>query len=276
MNKKAYVNMNVKNLVRAVHRAEFDVTPPPMSVMGENYRYQHVQGGCEAKGYLYTCMITANPNEPKCCILKQNIQTGELVSYSDEMSLGHANDATYNPDENTIVISLCDGTTRMAILDADTLKLKEIITLEGHVLCNIHYDPVTKIYIAVAVQCEAIYVYDKSFRLIKQFNGFMNRGPVRDYSMQGAMTDGVYVYVLEWHGGKHWAETNVTDEADVKSDFIVFDLATGECAGTIELGIRREIEYATYLNGKFYVGCNNIRWDGLEVYEVEIVASEKD
>ena len=274
---RAFVNPQSRLTVRAVHRKEFDITPSPMCITGGDYRYQHVQGGCEANGYLYTCMVSAGMNPTKCCIFKHDIASGKLVGHSDELELGHANDAAYNPDNNTIIVSLCDGTTRMAILDADTLELRDVVTLEGHVLCNIHYDPVSKIYAAAAVQCEKIYVYDSEFRLIRSFDAFMTPGEVVEYSMQGAITDGIYMYVLEWHGGRQWGELKgqggATNETS-SSHFNVFDLRTGEHAGVIDLHIPRETEYAVYKNGKFLIGCNNIRWNGLEVYEVEITSEE--
>ncbi len=272
----AFVNMKGNIKVHSIHRKEFDVCPFPMNLVEGDYMYANIQGGCEAKGYLYTCMVwtPSDPAKSKCRIMKQDINTGTVVGYSEAMELGHANDATYNPDENTILVSFCDGTTRMAILDADTLNLKEVITLEGHVLCNIHYDPLKKIYVSVAYQCEAVYVYDKDFKLINHFKGFMSNRYGRDYVMQGSITDGVYVYVIEWHGGKSWVETNTTIEEDARAGLLVFDLATGKFVDTIDLGIHVETEYAVYLNGKFYFGCNNIRWNGFELYEVEITTEE--
>lgn len=265
-----YLNMGAELKVNAVHRSEFDM-PSPMSITGGSYRYQHAQGGCVAKGYVYTCMITDGSVQPsRCCIFRHDPASGKLVGHSEEMELGHANDCAYNPDENTIVVSLCDGTTRMAILDADTLALLKIVELEGHVLCNIAYDPGKKIYAASAVQNEMIYIYDKDFKLIRRFPGFMSREESGEYSMQGAITDGVYFYVLEWHGGHRWPKENITIESEVHTHFLVWEIETGKFAGTVELGIRREVEYAGYLDGKFWMGANNIRWNGMELYEVEI------
>ena len=274
-NTMPFVKMGGKLNIKATHRKEFDVYPSPMNATGE-YRYKDAQGGCEAKGFLYTWMISMSKvvSATKCCIVKHDIQTGELVGISEEMELGHANDATYNPDENTILVSFCDGSTKMAVLDADTLKLKEVIEPEGRWLCNIHYDPVTKTYVAVSIQCEDIYVYDKNFNVINHFNGKMSHRYGRDYVMQGVIHDGVYAYVLEWHGGKSWVETNTTIEEDARSSLLVYDIATGEFKGAIDLGIHVEIEYAVWKDGKFYFGCNNIRWNGLEVYEVEISSEE--
>ena len=277
-----FVDFSKKYKTNASKRWSFGVASP-LCVEGDGhlktvkYKFQNAQGGCEAKGYLYSCMHA--PSQNTCCILKHDIANKKLIGITEAMEIGHANDATYNPDENTIVVSYCDGTTRMAILDADTLEHKETVTLEGHVLCNIHYDPVTKVYVACAVQNEAIYVYDKDFKLINSFKAFMTQGPVVEYSMQGCITDGVYVYVLEWHGGEKWGELRGQGGASTEtstSHFNVFNIYTGEHVAVIDTGIPREIEYAAYVDGKFLVGANKIDWTGLEVWELEITPEDED
>ena len=277
-----FVDFNKTFKVNSVLKSAFTVTPPPVCTEGESfkvvkYAYQHTQGGCAANGFLYTCMHSPFVNPNKSIIIKQNLSSGKIVGFSCEYAFGHANDATYNPDENTIIISFCDGTTKMAILDADTLAHKKTITLEGHMLCNIHYDPITKIYVSCAVQNETIYIYDKDFKLINKFNAFMSSGPEVDYSMQGCITDGVYVYVLEWHGGKRWGELRGRGGATTEtstSHFNVFDIKTGEHIAVIDTEIPREIEYAEYVDGKFYIGCNRIDWNGLEVWEMTVTPNE--
>ena len=277
-----FVDFSRKFKTNAKKRWSF-TTASPMCVEGDGHLktvkhiFQNTQGGCEAKGYLYTCMHS--PTQNTCCILKHDLANPNkrLVGITGEMAFGHANDATYNPDENTIVISYCDGTTRMAILDADTLEHKETVTLEGHVLCNIHYDPVTKVYVSCAVQNEAIYVYDKDFKLINSFKAFMSPGPEVEYSMQGCITDGVYVYVLEWHGGQKWGELRGRGGATTEtstSHFNVFNIYTGEHVAVIDTGIPREIEYAAYVDGKFLIGANKIDWSGFELWELEITPDD--
>jgi YhcH/YjgK/YiaL family protein len=147
------------------------------------------------------------------------------------------------------------------------------LLLEGRELINIHYDPQAKVYVACAFQNEIFYVYDKDFKLTNSFKAFMSPGPVREYSLQGCITDGVYVYVLEWHGGQRWGELRGRGGATTEtstSHFNVFDIKTGEHVAVIDTGIPREIEYAAYVDGKFYVGCNRIDWNGLEVWEMTV------
>lgn len=279
-----FIDFSKKFEVNSVLRTRYTVTPPPVHTEGEflkvaKYTYQHTQGGWEAKGSLYSCMNNPFTQPSKTLVIKQNVKTGKIEGFSPEFEFGHANDGTYNPDENTVVISYCDGTTRMAILDADTLEHKKTVAPEGHILCNIHYDPVTKIYVSCGFQNQTIYVYDKDFRLLRSFKAFMSPGPGGvEYSMQGCLTDGVYVYVLEWHGGEEWAKLKgmggATTES-AKSHFLVFDLQTGAHVATIDCKIPREIEYAAYLDGRFLVGCNNIQWNGLEVWEMTVTPVEE-
>ena len=181
-----FIDFNKKYKVTSVMKNNFTVTPPPVYAKGEHlktvqYAYQHTQGGCVAKGFLYTCMHCPFVQPNKCIIMKQELQSGKIVGFSREYEFGHANDATYNPDENTIVISICDGTPRMAVLNADTLEHIKTVTLEGCDLCNVHYDPISRVYVSCAAQNKTVYVYDENFALINSFEAFMTPGPVVDY-----------------------------------------------------------------------------------------------
>ena len=254
-----FVNMAGTIAVNTVHRKEFDV-PVPSCTNGGDYKYQCVQGGCEYKGRLYTFMVTSGKIYPqKCCIVTQDLSTGKQLAVSDEYSFGHANDATFNPHENTMVVCFCDETTRMAILDADTLELKCVKEIEGKVPCNVHYVAELKTYVVCGFQNESIYLYDKDLNFIRKFPAFMTKADGKDFIMQGVISDGTYAYVLEWLGG------NVN-----RSNFNVFELDTGKHVGVIDLNIPLEIEYAVYVDGKFLVGCNNKSWSGLEIHEVAI------
>lgn len=251
-----FVNMGGNITVNTVLRPEFDL-PSPSCTNGGEYVYNATQGGCEYKGRLYTFKVGHAPDRSqRCCIQVQDLKTGEFLFVSKEYEFGHANDATFNPHENTMVVSFCDGTTRMAVLDADSLELLRVVELEGKVLCNVHYVPESQIYVVSGFQNESIYIYNREFQLIRQFPAFMTKEGDRDFIMQGIISDGTYAYVLEWLGKR--------------SNFNVFELESGKHVGVIDLNIPVEIEYAAYCDGKFLLGCNNAKWTGLEVYEVDI------
>lgn len=104
-----FVDFSKKYTVSSVLKNKFSVTPPPVYTEGDSfkavkYAYQHAQGGCVANGFLYTCMHSPFVQPNKCIIIKQELSSGKIVGFSREYEFGHANDATYNPDENTIVI----------------------------------------------------------------------------------------------------------------------------------------------------------------------------
>ena len=53
-----------------------------------------VQGGCCGGKYLYEFMISEDSRH--CIIAKYDLEAQEIVAYSEDMMLGHANDGAYN------------------------------------------------------------------------------------------------------------------------------------------------------------------------------------
>ena len=89
-----------------------------------------VQGGCTDGTYYYYFMITNNTVTPtKCVILKYDLATQALVDTSAELQLGHANDAAYNPHNNTIIVA--EGGTSYHVIDPDTLTIKKMVTIKN-------------------------------------------------------------------------------------------------------------------------------------------------
>ena len=230
-----------------------------------------VQGGCTDGTYYYYFMITEDSS--KCVILKYDIANQTMVSKSEELDLGHANDAAYNPNNQTIAVADCKGKNIIHILDAQTLKLKETKNLGSEVTASITYDNIYQQYLVVGYQNNYVYVYDNDFNYVKTITSFGVSQGIYDgeYSMQGVLTDGIYLYILEWHGGSRWKNENVTIEGEVSSRILVMDLSTGELVETVELGIKREVENLIVWNGSFYIVCNNLSWNGAECYRVNIV-----
>ena len=228
---------------------------------GRDY-FTWVQGGCVIENYLYTFMITDKRvlGDEKCVIVKSDIETGEVLSYSKEMALGHANDATYNPDENTIVVANCTDGSILHVLDADTLELKQNVNISGGIF-SITYDPVKKYYIGAGHGY--LYYYTDNFRYSYKVAYTVTDGME---GVQGLLSDGTYLYMLEYY-------QNPADGHDIKNNLVVYELYTGKRVATIDLGINREAENIGYKDGNFYVSCNNIGWKGLDFFEVEIVTS---
>ena len=251
---------------------------------GEGGYYKHAQGGCIMGDYLITCMHSpASNNIPeKVCIVKSDLKTGKIVEKSDNLILGHANDATYNPDDNIIVVADMgiNGSHIVHVVNADTLKIERSISLQasGSPISYIAYDEVNQRYVCLGGLLQNLYIYDRDFRLLKvvKCSGFRNReGFDGTYVGNGAVTDGKYVYIPVWHGGETWKSQNIVIEEQTETYLRIIDISTGKDIDRIELGIQREPEYIAFRKGKFYIGCNNIKWNGMEFYKVEITTTKK-
>ena len=230
----------------STHLSKYDVST------GEASGVMSVQGGCLVGNDLYSFMVDTTFTSYK--MIKTDMTTGDSVVVATNLSLGHANDATYNPHEDVIVVA--DGN--------DGSKLYKI-TLDGNYsvttvdisntstgIWAIAYDATNKQYIGAGHS--TIHYYDSNFNLLRTVEYSLSQG----YKGQGALTDGVYFYLLE--------STTTNDN----NNLLVFDLVTGEKIATVDIGITRESENIVYKDGKFFVTCNNTGWTGMEVYEVTV------
>ena len=260
----------------------------PQFTQGEHL-HRYAQGGVIVGDYAYTCMVTDwyhNGGVYRTCIVKTNLITGKVEAKSESLPIGTSNDAAYNPDENIIVVTDNgkNGTNKVHIIDADTLTRKRDISLQGGAQA-IAYDTVNKRYICYkynGTETVDLYIYNNKFQLLKVIPGMekmdspyigKTTGKAIKFNWQGIHTDGTYLYVTEWHGGSRYDE-NVTIEKEVQTKLRIIDLSTGEMVDRLDLGFKREPEYIGFRKGKFYVACNNIKWSGMEFYQVTITTTK--
>ena len=64
-----------------------------------------VQGGCSDGKHLYEFMVSKDSLH--CVIVKYDLATQKVITFSEDLMLGHANDGAYNPFDNTIAITHC-------------------------------------------------------------------------------------------------------------------------------------------------------------------------
>ena len=120
-----------------------------------------------------------------------------------------------------------------------------------------------------------IYVYTREFKLLKvvKCSGLRDSEQYDNpYLGNGAITDGKYVYIPEWHGGANWPPS--ATERQIKTYLRIIDASTGKDVDLVKLDFQREPEFIGFRNGKFYIGCNNINWNGMEFYKVEITTTK--
>ncbi|MBO5295022.1 MAG: hypothetical protein J6B71_07270, partial [Clostridia bacterium] len=226
-------------------------------------RIPWVQGGCTDGTYYYYCMITDNSVSPtKCQILKFDIEKQAFVKASKDLLMGHANDAAYNPHNNTIVVS--EGGTAYHIIDPDTLTIKKTVQMAS--CWAISYNSERHVYILA--NNSFIYFYDDNYQYQNQISieGVMlSEYPTNgNMGTQGITSDDKYIYYLEY-----WQNKGV--HTDIRCNIVVLDILTGKLIDRIPLKMGREVENIIIRNNTFYIVCNNIVWSGAECYQIKLV-----
>ena len=222
-----------------------------------------VQGGCCDGKHLYEFMISEDSRH--CIIVKYDLQTQEIVAYSEDMMLGHANDGAYNPNDNTLAIVHCldlDSPTSniVYIVDAETLTLKNKYELSEYDTFEITYNENTRQYITSSEK--SMFYWSESFELLDKKDISITNG----WPSQGIECDGEFVYRLEFFLGK-----GGEDPTTMKNNIHVNDIETGEEVALIPLNMDRESENIFIYDGKFHVSCNDKKWRGCEVYSFNMI-----
>ena len=151
-----------------------------------NPRYQGRQGGYFDGEYFYQAFIGSD--EVLGVIGKKNIKTGELI-YSEPYEIGHANDMTYDPNTNRILVG--DG-NNIFFFDADTLEYKETKTV-GHSAARLSYSLERNTYIV-----HYFYFYDEDFNYTGEyFNRQLSKvTSLTELRGHGSSCDDTFIYWL--------------------------------------------------------------------------------
>ena len=249
-----YVCDGASLTVDAVTKFKFNVS----SFTQNSATLKWVQGGCTDGRHLYEFMISTDSTN--CVIVKFDLESGELVKKSSVLNLGHANDAAYNPNNNTIAVADCMSPdyNKVYVLDADTLTVTDIIELEKNSAPQLTYNKVTRQY--VTANNSKMYFWDEDFNLLRT----CTVGLGEDYHTQGIVCDGTYFYRLEY-----WQNPN--NAKDIKNNLRIIRASDGKEMTIVDIGIAREAEFIMIYEDMFYIGCNNSSWSGSEVYAFKLI-----
>ena len=207
------------------------------------------QGGCYTGENYYQVFISKN--EEIAVIGKKNIATGELI-YSEPRVMLHANDATYNPYTNRLIVG---NTKTIWIYDGDTLDFIESIEL-AHTTSRISYCAERHTYIL-----GSYYFYDDSFTYTnKYFKGSLSTlsGGI-SLTSQGTTCDDTFIYSLVFNGssGAYNAYIGVYDWYGNLVAFV-----------TVLIPGSFEPENISVVNGKLYISACSTQ-PVATLYEVE-------
>lgn len=181
----------------------FTVSEVLASVPAEG-EYRYAQGGGTDGTYAYFAMAAKNQAEEKAVLYKYDLNTWELTAVSEPLPLGHANDITFDPVNNRLIISHCSMFQgRLCYVDPETL------TYLGHGKSSlknraVEYLPDTG-ELLIASGFEFCFLNEK-LKITRHFacgNG--------QYVSQGLCCDGTYIYDVRWDDENKTARIIVHD-----------------------------------------------------------------
>ena len=126
--------------------------------------YRYVEGGTVTDKYIVLLEINNESNNTLMKVIdKDTYKTEKVIT---DRCFSHANDMTYNKDDNKIVIVSGLGEKRIYVLNASTFKIEKTI-ITSKVYSSIGYDEVGKHYILRSGK--TAYITDKYFNEIDSF-----------------------------------------------------------------------------------------------------------
>ena len=224
--------------------------------------YQVMQGGCVTEKYAWFVMLNSTDFPAyftECYIFKYDTQTWEEISRSESLSLEHSNDIAYVPDTNELYVihSSSIDNKRVSILDADTMEVKETVSLDTLGGYSIDYNAEKQNFV-VGSSGESMIFFDQELNLL-----YVKMGKDVKLTPQGICVDNQYVY--------HVMYSHSSEPAECSNLIRVYDW-DGNFVTQIPLNVpNSEAENVSLIGDTFYIGFNHYGMDGAEVYAVKLV-----
>lgn len=211
--------------------------------------FKALQGGVVTEKYAYMAVLNTTDYDEKdagCYIYKINTENWKVVKRSGVLMLAHANDITYDPATNRLFVAHCYvDSTRISIIDADTLKLVGNIHTDIGVYALDYHAP-TNTFIGGRGKSGTIF-----FRYANNGSRLLTAGTITPIATkmitQGICRDDKYAY--------HVMFSTAADEPF--NTIIIYDLEGKKLAHNVRLSISdQEPENISLVDGAFYIGCN--------------------
>ena len=194
---------------------------------GETFRYQTKQildiagisdtdfniqqGACFDEQGRYGYFVLRDKKD-NCALVKYDLQTGTLAVSNLDIGCDHGNDACYNPDNRTVVISHCTvNPSMLSVFDADTLELVRRVDI-GYNNSAITYCRSRGQYVIMG---EGYFRYlDADFNLVEE-----HATRQTPYTSQGIHCDDRYIYRVESSSAK--VKGNVIEVYDWDGNYLM-------------------------------------------------------
>ncbi|MBR6702301.1 MAG: hypothetical protein IKI78_04080 [Clostridia bacterium] len=152
-----------------------------------------VEGGCTDGRFFYQIMINpdAAENEVPCRIIKIDPEKWEVVLSSEELRIDHANDMTYDEENNLLVISNNKPNyTTITFVDPEKLEITGTKTLDRKIYSITYVGTGKCWYAGISNSCDIVR-YDENFNALGVIDN-----PENNYTRQSLGSDGEYLYSL--------------------------------------------------------------------------------
>ncbi len=208
--------------------------------------FRIMQGGCSDGKYLYMAMT----NDNHAYIFKYDLNDYSEVACSKSLPLDHCNDICYNPDTGKLVVAHnAPNRTKISIVDPETLTVDESKTLPCQIF-SIAYCSARQQYAVGLSGGQNFALLTSDFKMIKKY-AVTSTG----YTTQGMDCDEDFVYFVQYH----------------QNVIMIYDWS-GKLVKRVDMTLPGiEPENICLVGDIFYIGCNNAKWNGGDVYELKII-----
>lgn len=190
--------------------------------------YATVQGACTDSNYAYFAV-----NSGHTTLLKYNVNTWKLVDKRGGNSLGHANDMTYNPYLDKIVVAHnSPDYDVISFVDPNTLSVTETRKIK-HKIHSLSYNANYDRYVAGLSGSYDFVILDGDFKEVEKFKGYES-----GFLRQGGDCDDDYLYFVQSGGGGNL--------------IIIYDW-NGNLIDTVSVNKSQEIENIFHVDNTVYI-----------------------
>lgn len=216
--------------------------------------FRGFQGGCsDGERYYYQVLMhyeLSDRSKDYSCIAKVDMMTKEVVKYSEIIHIDHANDITYHPGKNLLMVTNNKPNySRITLVDPESLEI--VGYKESPVpLYALEYNPDRDMFVAgisgkrefCFLDGELNLIDDRTYRTVEADDRC---------TKQDICADANLIYFILWDG-RH------KDEADFQNRVAIYDWS-GNHKGVLEFNLGpNEPESISVLDGEIYaVVVNN-------------------
>ena len=210
--------------------------------------FRGFQGGCsDGERYYYQVLMhyeLADRSKDYSCIAKVDMLTKEVIKYSGILHIDHANDITYHPAQNLLMVTNNKPNySRITLVDPESLEI--VGYKESPVpLYALEYNPDRDMFVAGISGKREFCFLDGELNLI---DGRSYRTVEADdrCTKQDVCADANLIYFILWDG-RH------KDEADFQNRVAIYDWS-GNHKGVLEFNLGpNEPESISILGGEIY------------------------